>query len=112
MLRSEEVFLIRVACLLKAAESLEPEALAIKQSMRADLENVLDTLTPKESGILRLRYGLDNGVQMTLKQVGKIFKVGGWHRSDGLESYCDQSKQDHYHDQSSHKKYGNGYLFW
>lgn len=60
---------------MKAAESLEPEALAIKQSMRADLENVLDTLTPKESGILRLRYGLDNGVQMTLKQVGKIFKV-------------------------------------
>jgi RNA polymerase primary sigma factor len=36
---------------------------------------VLDTLTPREQMILRLRFGLDDGRSRTLEEVGKEFKV-------------------------------------
>jgi RNA polymerase primary sigma factor len=37
------------------------------------IEEVLDTLPPRESRILRLRYGLENGRQYTLEEVGEKF---------------------------------------
>ena len=36
---------------------------------------VLDTLTPREEKVLRLRFGLDDGHQRTLEEVGKEFNV-------------------------------------
>ncbi len=36
---------------------------------------VLDTLTPREEKVLRLRYGLDDGKPRTLEEVGKEFNV-------------------------------------
>eukprot|EP00803_Ostreobium_quekettii_P011579 evm.model.scf_875.4 EVM.evm.TU.scf_875.4 scf_875:42255-46980(-) len=53
----------------------EPEESVIRQSLKEDLDSVLDTLTPRERGILRLRYGLDDGKEKTLEQVGRHFKV-------------------------------------
>jgi RNA polymerase primary sigma factor len=37
------------------------------------IEEVLETLPPRESRILRLRYGLENGRQYTLEEVGEKF---------------------------------------
>lgn len=36
---------------------------------------ILDTLTPREEMVLRLRYGLDDGHPRTLEEVGKEFHV-------------------------------------
>ena len=36
---------------------------------------VLDTLTPREEKVLRLRYGIDDGRPRTLEEVGKEFNV-------------------------------------
>jgi len=43
--------------------------------MKEQLMNVLDTLTPREEKVLRLRFGLDDGRQRTLEEVGKEFNV-------------------------------------
>ncbi len=43
--------------------------------LKEQLLGVLDTLTPREEKVLRLRYGLDDGRSRTLEEVGKEFNV-------------------------------------
>ena len=43
--------------------------------LKEHLIRVLDTLTPREEKVLRLRYGLDDGRPRTLEEVGKEFNV-------------------------------------
>ena len=43
--------------------------------LREQLEEVLDTLTPREERVLRLRFGLDDGRARTLEEVGQNFGV-------------------------------------
>ena len=43
--------------------------------LKEQLIGVLDTLTPREQKVLRLRYGLDDGKGRTLEEVGKEFNV-------------------------------------
>ncbi len=43
--------------------------------LKEQLIGVLDTLTPREEKVLRLRYGLDDGRPRTLEEVGKEFNV-------------------------------------
>ena len=43
--------------------------------LKEQLEEVLDTLTPREERVLRLRFGLDDGRARTLEEVGQNFGV-------------------------------------
>ncbi|WP_425446090.1 RNA polymerase sigma factor RpoD [Dethiothermospora halolimnae] len=43
--------------------------------LKEQLVDVLDTLTPREQKVLRLRFGLDDGRARTLEEVGKEFDV-------------------------------------
>ncbi len=43
--------------------------------LKEQLIGVLDTLTPREEKVLRLRYGLDDGRPRTLEEVGREFNV-------------------------------------
>ncbi|KGP75769.1 RNA polymerase sigma factor RpoD [Desulfosporosinus sp. Tol-M] len=43
--------------------------------LKEQLEEVLDTLTPREEKVLRLRFGLDDGRTRTLEEVGQEFGV-------------------------------------
>lgn len=43
--------------------------------LKNQLISVLDTLTPREEKVLRLRYGIDDGRPRTLEEVGKEFNV-------------------------------------
>ena len=52
-----------------------PAEAASHALMKEQLLEVLDTLTPREEKVLRLRFGLDDGHQRTLEEVGKEFKV-------------------------------------
>lgn len=57
------------------ADGETPEDQVSKNLLREDLENVLDTLSPRERDVLRLRYGLDDGRMKTLEEIGQIFNV-------------------------------------
>ena len=57
------------------ADGETPEDQVSKNLLREDLESVLDTLSPRERDVLRLRYGLDDGRMKTLEEIGQIFNV-------------------------------------
>lgn len=52
-----------------------PAEVAAFTMLKEQLINVLDTLTPREEKVLRLRFGLDDGRARTLEEVGKEFNV-------------------------------------
>ncbi len=52
-----------------------PAEAAAFELLREQLEDVLDTLTPREQKVLRLRFGLDDGRSRTLEEVGQVFGV-------------------------------------
>ncbi len=59
-----------------ADDSFEkPEKSVGNEMLRKELEKILQTLTPREREIIRLRYGLVNGYVYTLEEVGRIFEV-------------------------------------
>ena len=43
--------------------------------LKEQLMDVLDTLTPREEKVLKLRFGLEDGRARTLEEVGKEFQV-------------------------------------
>lgn len=53
----------------------EPATVASFTLLREQLMEVLDTLTPREEMVIRLRFGLDDGKTRTLEKVGRVFKV-------------------------------------
>ena len=54
---------------------LRPDQDASRRILSDQIKEVLDTLTPKERKILELRYGLNDGIQHTLEEVGAEFSV-------------------------------------
>ncbi len=52
-----------------------PSDVAAFTMLKEQLLGVLDTLTPREQMVLRLRYGIDDGHPRTLEEVGKEFNV-------------------------------------
>jgi len=52
-----------------------PADAAAYAMLKEQLMDVLDTLTPREEMVLRLRFGLDDGRARTLEEVGREFKV-------------------------------------
>ena len=52
-----------------------PSDLVSFAMLREQLISVLNTLTPREEKVLRLRYGVDDGRPRTLEEVGKEFNV-------------------------------------
>ena len=56
-------------------QALAPTDVVASNLLKEQLIKVLDTLTPREEKVLRLRYGLDDGKPRTLEEVGKEFNV-------------------------------------
>jgi RNA polymerase primary sigma factor len=54
---------------------LSPSDAAIHLNLRDQIATILRTLTPREERIIRLRFGLDDGSQHTLEEVGQVFAV-------------------------------------
>ncbi len=52
-----------------------PSDAAAASLLKEQLMQVLGTLTPREEKVLRLRFGIDDGRQRTLEEVGKEFNV-------------------------------------
>ena len=56
-------------------QTAAPTDVVATNMLKEQLINVLDTLTPREEKVLRLRYGIDDGRPRTLEEVGKEFNV-------------------------------------
>ena len=56
-------------------EASEPSEAASFSLLREQLEEVLDTLAPREKKVLELRFGIIDGRTRTLEEVGKEFNV-------------------------------------
>ena len=52
-----------------------PAEVAAFTLLKEQLMEVLDTLTPREEKVLRLRFGLDDGKARTLEEIGREFNV-------------------------------------
>lgn len=52
-----------------------PAERATYTMLKEELGDILETLTPREEDVLKLRFGLDNGNPRTLEEVGKVFNV-------------------------------------
>lgn len=53
----------------------QPETLAIENSLKEDIDEILDTLTEKEAEIIRYRFGLNGYKAMSLKEIGDIYNL-------------------------------------
>ena len=56
-------------------KTASPEDEAAATMRREQIHKLLDTLTEREKGVIELRYGIDDGTQRTLEEVGKHFGV-------------------------------------
>src|SRR3954454_10759593 len=55
--------------------TLAPADAALHASMRGVVKDVLDSLTPREAKVLRMRFGIEMSTDHTLEEVGKQFDV-------------------------------------
>ncbi|MDR4124953.1 RNA polymerase sigma factor RpoD [Yanghanlia caeni] len=55
--------------------TLSPAESALHGSMRDVVKEVLDSLTPREAKVLRMRFGIEMSTDQTLEEVGKQFDV-------------------------------------
>ena len=56
-------------------DSPAPQDSAAYTLLREQLDEVMDTLTPREAKVLKLRFGLEDGKARTLEEVGREFMV-------------------------------------
>ena len=56
-------------------DSPAPQDSAAYTLLKEQLEEVMNTLTPREAKVLKLRFGLEDGKARTLEEVGKEFSV-------------------------------------
>ena len=55
--------------------TMAPSDSAVYASLRDATKDVLDTLTPREAKVLRMRFGIEMNTDHTLEEVGKQFDV-------------------------------------
>lgn len=52
-----------------------PDDRAVRSSLKEHIAKVLNNLTEREAGVLRMRFGIPDGVEHTLEEVGQRFNV-------------------------------------
>ncbi len=60
---------------IEDAVTMAPVEAAVYASLREATKEVLDTLTPREAKVLRMRFGIEMNTDHTLEEVGKQFDV-------------------------------------
>ena len=65
----------KMADFIEDESALSPVDKTTQSLLREQLLAVIDTLTPREQEVIRQRYGLMDGKQKTLEEVGKEFSV-------------------------------------
>lgn len=89
---------------IEDAETTDAESAVVASLRHSDIRDVIGTLEQREQDVIRLRYGLDDGVPRTLDQIGRRFelsrervrqierevmaKLRDGHRADRLREYA------------------------
>lgn len=60
---------------IEDTESVMPHQMAARKLLKSHIGAILDELTPREQKILKIRFGLEDGVTHTLEEVGQEFGV-------------------------------------
>jgi len=60
---------------IEDTEGVMPNQLASRKMLKEHVEEILKDLTPREQKILKIRFGLEDGVTHTLEEVGQEFGV-------------------------------------
>lgn len=60
---------------IEDTDMITPDAYTNNQLLKHEINQALKNLTERESKIIRLRYGLDDGKAHTLEEVGQVFGV-------------------------------------
>jgi RNA polymerase primary sigma factor len=60
---------------IEDSNSLAPIEAAVYDSLRNVTKDILDSLTPREAKVLRMRFGIEMNTDHTLEEVGKQFDV-------------------------------------
>jgi RNA polymerase primary sigma factor len=60
---------------IEDSNTVAPSDAALHASMRDVVKDVLDSLTPREAKVLRMRFGIEMSTDHTLEEVGKQFDV-------------------------------------
>jgi RNA polymerase primary sigma factor len=61
--------------LLEDRRQVSPTDAVITINLKETTEQVLNTLTPREERIIKMRFGLEDGTEHTLEEVGQCFSV-------------------------------------
>ena len=65
----------RLIDLVPDTTSMSPTESVIRVNLKEQTAEVLRTLNPREERIVRLRFGLEDGTERTLEEVGQVFQV-------------------------------------
>lgn len=95
-----------------------PEELAVYQGLKEEIITLLDSLTPRESKVLRMRFGIEMNTDHTLEEVGQQFGVTRERirqieakalrrlrqpsRADKLKSFVDEFADEFYSKDENH----------
>jgi len=60
---------------IEDSSTVAPVDAAVNASLREVCKDILDTLTPREAKVLRMRFGIEMNTDHTLEEVGKQFDV-------------------------------------
>ncbi len=60
---------------LEDQEQVSPADAVINLNLRSQTAQVLKSLTPREEKVIKMRFGLDDGSEHTLEEVGQSFAV-------------------------------------
>ncbi|MEM8778788.1 MAG: RNA polymerase sigma factor SigC [Cyanobacteria bacterium P01_G01_bin.49] len=60
---------------LLESTDISPEENLISESLRRDLETLLDDLTPREQEVVKLRYGFEDGISYSLADIGRTLNL-------------------------------------
>ncbi|MBC8318465.1 MAG: RNA polymerase sigma factor RpoD [Desulfobulbaceae bacterium] len=60
---------------IEDTDAIAPHEASIEDSLRQNLRKVLSSLSPREESVLRMRFGIDTEMDLTLEEVGKNFSV-------------------------------------
>jgi RNA polymerase primary sigma factor len=61
--------------IIKDESTISPEDSASQDLMMQQLNEILKDILPREQKVLRMRFGLEDGIPHTLEEVGEVFGV-------------------------------------
>ena len=65
----------RLADFIEDRQEVSPAEVVINLNLREQTDQVLSTLTPREEKIVKMRFGVGDGAENTLEEVGQAFAV-------------------------------------